>query len=370
MLVYVLKRLATIPFLLLGVASVAFLLAQMTKADPLAALVPERMLDNAEIVEAAKAQWGLDRPMPEHYVIYISNLLHGDMGISFSSRRPVATDIAERLPATLELVIVAMLVGTGMGLAIGLFSARFRGGAFDLGARGFALLGSSLPIFWSGLILLYIFTVRLGWTPGTGPAGCPGAAAAVRYRHVYARRAAGRRSRSGMALPAHLILPAFVLGWSVTGIIARLVRASLLEQLSQDYVRTARAKGAPERVVLLNHALRNALIPVLTILGFTFAYLITGAVLTEAIFSWPGIGSYAVSAARSLDYPAIIGVTIVGAVAFLLANLVTDVAYAWANPRIKVGAMTHARRTHRPPPSRPAAGADGADRHRSSWRSG
>ncbi|MCB1394854.1 MAG: ABC transporter permease, partial [Rhodobacteraceae bacterium] len=224
-----------------------------------------------------------------------------------------------------------------IGMGIGILSARFPGTFTDIGGRGFALLGSSLPLFWSGLILLYVFTVRLGWTPGTGrlnarikpPEGVTG-------MYTVDALLAGDIPLFLQCL-SHLILPAFVLGWAVTGIIARLVRSSLLEEMGQDYVRTARAKGAPERVVLLNHALRNALIPVLTVLGFTFAYLITGAVLTEAIFSWPGIGSYAVVAARSLDYPAIGGVTIVGAVAFLLANLVTDVAYAWANPRIEVG---------------------------------
>jgi len=233
-------------------------------------------------------------------------------------------------------VVAAMIVGTTLGMAIGLLSARFRHSIFDNAARGFALLGSSLPIFWSGLIMLYIFSVQLKWTPGTGrldarsqaPEGITG------FYTVDALLA----GNGGVFIEAlsHLALPALVLGWSVIGIVARLVRSSLLDALGQDYVRTARAKGASERVVLINHALRNALIPVLTVLGFTFAYLITGAVLTEAIFSWPGIGSYAVSAARSLDYPAIGGVTIVGATAFLLANLVTDIAYAWANPRIKV----------------------------------
>ncbi|MEM5543066.1 ABC transporter permease [Sulfitobacter sp. AS92] len=336
MLRYIIRRVLGVPFLLLGVASVAFILSQSTKGDPLSALVPERMMNNPEIVRAVEAQWGLDKPLPVRYVVYMKNLVQGDMGTSFNTRRPVARDIAERLPATLELVVAAMIVGTTLGMAIGLLSARFRHSNFDNAARGFALLGSSLPIFWSGLIMLYIFSVQLKWTPGTGrldarsqaPEGITG------FYTVDALLA----GNGGLFIEAlsHLALPALVLGWSVIGIVARLVRSSLLDALGQDYVRTARAKGASERVVLINHALRNALIPVLTVLGFTFAYLITGAVLTEAIFSWPGIGSYAVSAARSLDYPAIGGVTIVGATAFLLANLVTDIAYAWANPRIKV----------------------------------
>lgn len=336
MLAYIVRRLIAIPFLLLGVASVSFILSQMTKGDPLAALVPERQMSNPEIVAAVKAEWGLDEPLPVRYAIYIGNLLQGDLGTSFATRRPVATDIGERLPATLELVIAAMIVGTVLGLTLGLLSARFRGTIFDSVARIFALVGSSLPIFWSGLILLYLLSVRLPIVPGTGrlpPRATPPPDATGFY--TIDALIAGDFPLFLQAL-SHLALPAFVLGWAVTGIITRIVRSSLIEGLSQDYARTARAKGAPERVVLVNHALPNALIPLLTILGFTFAYLITGAVLTEAIFSWPGIGSYAVRAAASLDYPAIGGVTIVGAMAFLLANLLTDIAYAWANPRIKV----------------------------------
>lgn len=336
MLRYIIRRILGVPFLLLGVASVAFVLSQSTKGDPLSALVPERMMNNPEIVEAVKAQWGLDQPLPVRYAIYMKNLVRGDMGTSFNTRRPVARDIADRLPATLELVLAAMLIGTTLGVGIGLLSAHYRHTVFDNAARGFALLGSSLPIFWSGLIMLYIFSVQLKWTPGTGRLDARTTPPAeVTGFYTVDALLAGDWPLFVQAL-SHLALPAFVLGWSVIGIVARLVRSSLLEALGQDYVRTARAKGAPERVVLINHALRNALIPVLTVLGFTFAYLITGAVLTEAIFSWPGIGSYAVAAARSLDYPAIGGVTIVGATAFLLANLATDIAYAWANPRIEV----------------------------------
>jgi len=336
MLRYLLRRILVIPFLLLGVASVAFLLSQITKGDPLSALIPERMMSNEAVVEAIKTQWGLDRSLPERYVIYMTRLVQGDLGTSFTTRRPVLTDIAERLPATLELVIAAMIFGCSSGFGLGMIAARFKNTAADISARSFALLGSSLPIFWSGLILLYIFSVKLGWVPGTGRLDARSIAPeTVTGFFTIDAILAGNMPALLEAL-GHLVLPAFVLGWSVTGIITRLIRSSMLDALNQDYVRTARAKGAPEHIVLLRHAFRNALIPTLTIMGFTFAYLITGAVLTEAIFSWPGIGSYAVSAARSLDYPAIVGVTLVGAVAFLLANLLTDVAYAFANPRIKI----------------------------------
>jgi ABC-type dipeptide/oligopeptide/nickel transport system permease component len=283
---YIVRRLVSLPLLLLGIVSIAFLISHFTQGDPLSSIVSERQMDDEQAVAAAKARWGLDKSLPEQYLIYVGNLLTGDLGISFRTKQPVAQDLLERLPATLELVIAAMLLGSTTGIALGVLAARFRDRALDHGARLWALVGSSTPVFWSGLILLYIFSV--------------------------------------------------VLGWTVMGVVLRLVRASMLDVLSQDYITAARARGAGELRVLLNHALRNALVPTLTIIGFTFAYLITGAVLTEAIFSWTGIGSYAVEAARSLDYPAIMGVTIVGGAAFLLTNLATDIAYAFADPRIRL----------------------------------
>jgi len=337
MLRHVVRRLIAMPLLLLGVASVAFLLSHFTKGDPLASVVPERQMNNAAVVEAAKRRWGLDKPLPEQYLVYLGNLLAGDMGTSFRTKREVTTDIVERLPATFELVLAAMLVGTTSGILLGVVAAHFRNRALDHGARLYALIGSSIPVFWSGLILLFVFSVVLGWLPGPGRLD-PRTAAPPFVTGMYTIDAllAGDFRTFGDAL-YHLLLPAYVLGWAVMGIISRLVRASMLDVLGQEYVLTARAKGATEQRVLLNHALRNALIPTLTIVGFSFAYLITGAVLTETVFSWPGIGSYAVDSARSLDYPAIIGVTIVGATAFLTANLITDLAYAVANPRIRIG---------------------------------
>ena len=339
MLRHLLRRIVAMPLLLLGIASVVFLLSQITKGDPLSALIPERMMNNVEVVAAAKARWGLDRSLPERYLIYMGHLVQGDLGTSFTTRRPVSTDIADRLPATFELVIAAndfRLRAPGSGSAC--WPARYKNTAIDSLARLFALIGSSVPVFWSGLVLLFVFSVQLGWVSGPGRLDAR-TLPPPQFTGLYTVDAliAGNLPLFFEAL-THLILPAFILGWSVTGIVTRLIRSSLLEAMNMDYIRTARAKGAPESVVLLHHALRNALIPALTILGFTFAYLLTGAVLTEAIFSWPGIGSYAVSAARSLDYPAIVGVTLVGALAFLGANLVTDIAYAFANPRVKLQA--------------------------------
>lgn len=334
---YIARRLLAVPLLLLAVASIAFVLSHATKGDPLAGLVSERQMHNEAVVKAAKARWGLDKPLPAQYVIYIRNMLSGDLGISFRTKRPVATDISERLPATLELVTGALTFGVLVGVGLGVLAAKWHNRWPDYVARSLALLGSSTPVFWSGLIFLYVFSVVYDVTPGPGRMDAR-SEAPLHLTGLYVLDAllAGDFEKVREALH-HLILPTVVLGWAVMGIIARLVRASMLDVLNQDYVTTARAKGASELRVLVAHALRNALIPALTIIGFSFAYLITGAVLTETIFAWPGIGLYAVESARGFDYPGIIGVTVVGATAFLLANLVTDVAYAFANPRIKLG---------------------------------
>ena len=342
MLAYIARRLIAMPLLLLGVITVAFLLSHFTSADPLTSIIGERQMNNPAVVEAARARWGLDRSLPEQYFVYLKNLVTGDFGTSFRTRQPVAQDLLVRLPATLELVTAAMIVGTIFGVALGVIAARFQNRTPDNLARLFALFGSSVPVFWSGLVVLFIFSVQLGWLPGPGRIGSRMSAPEFvtgfyTIDTLFAGDWAGFRS----AL-AQLVLPASVLGWTVTGIVSRMVRASMLDVLNQEYILAARAKGAGQLRILFHHALRNAMLPTLTILGFSFAYLITGAILTETIFSWPGIGSYAVSAARGLDHPAIIGVTIVGGAAFLVTNLLTDIAYALVDPRVKIGARAAA----------------------------
>ncbi len=324
------------PLLLLGVISAVFVISRLTPADPLVSIVGERNLNNPEIVAAAKARWGLDQSIPQQYVKYMRNVFKGDFGTSFTTRRPVLSDLWERLPATLELTVFALIIGVVGGLALGVLAARKRNTMVDHLARFFALLGSSLPWFWSGLVFLYIFYARLHWLPGPGRFD-PRATPPARITGFYTVDSLlhGDLSAYWDSL-RHLILPGLVLGWAVVGIISRLVRASLLDEFSMDYVRVARAMGIRERNVVNQHALRNALLPTITIVGFSFAYLITGAVLVETVFSWPGLGSYAVEASRKLDFPAIIGVSALGALAFLLTNLVTDVAYAIADPRIRL----------------------------------
>ena len=337
MVTYIARRLLAVPLLLLGVATFAFCLAHFTQADPLASLVSDRQTNNPEVIEAVKRRWGLDQSLPEQYAFYIRNLVSGDLGVSFRTHRPVLTDIVERLPATIELVVAAMAFGALNGVLLGVVAARYRDRPFDYFARFFALFGSSIPVFWSGLFLLYLLSVKFPLVPGPGRID-PRAAPPEFVTGMYTIDTLLEGNPRGfLDALRHMVLPAFVLGWSVTGIVSRLVRASMLDVLGQDYILAARAKGAAEGRTLFRHALPNAMIPTLTILGFSFAYLITGAVLTESVFGWPGIGSYAVDSARTLDYPAIIGVSLVGAMAFLLCNLVTDVAYAFANPRIRLG---------------------------------
>jgi len=334
---YVLRRLLALPFLVLGIVTLAFVLTTTIKGDPLASIVSERQMGNAEVVAAAKVRWGLDRSVPERYIIYVKNLLTGEMGTSFITRRPVAQDILYRLPATLELVMAALLIGTCLGIGLGVLAAYFHNRFIDHLARFFALFGSSVPVFWLGLALLYVLSVQWELLPGPGR---------IDARALLPARVTGfllidclLAGNLPLFLNAlwHLVLPAFVLGWTVVGAISRLVRANMLEVMKQEFILTARAKGASELRVVLRHALRNTLVPTLTIIAYSFAYLLTGAVLTETIFSWPGMGSYAVDAARGLDLPAVMGVTIVGGVVFLLTNLVTDITYVLVNPRVRLG---------------------------------
>jgi peptide/nickel transport system permease protein len=337
MLRYIVRRVLAIPLLILGVATLAFVLGHSIKGDPLASLLSERQMGNADVVAAVKARWGLDKSLPEQYFFYIKNLLQGDFGTSFRTKRPVFEDITERLPATLELVVAAMIIGSFVGIMLGMLAAYYRKRWIDDISRLYALLGSSMPVFWTGLITLFIFSVKLRILPGPGRLDA-GTEAPQFVTGMFTLDAviAGNFAKF-MEAAYHLILPACILGWAVMGIISRIVRASMLDVLNQEYILTARAKGAREPRVVINHALRNVMIPTLTIIGFSFAYLITGAVLTETIFAWPGVGSYAVASARSLDYPAIIGVTIVGSAAFLITNLITDISYAIANPKIRLG---------------------------------
>ena len=332
---YVLRRLAVTPFLLLGIATVAFVIARLIPADPLASIVGERNLNNEAVVAAARERWGLEGGVVQQYGSYLRNLVTGDLGTSFRTKQSVASDLWERLPATAELALFALVIAAVGGIALGIASARRQDKLTDHAARFVALVGSSLPVFWLGLIVLYVLYVRLGWFPG--PGRLPPRVDAPSHTTGFYTIDALLDGEPGLAWRClrQLMLPAFVLGWSLMGTVSRLVRGAMLDELHADYVRTARAKGLKEGQVMRHHVLRNALTPVITIMGLSLGVLLTQAVLTETVFSWNGLGSYAVEATRRLDYPAINGVCITGGVVFLAASLVADVLYAAVDPKIR-----------------------------------
>jgi len=333
---FLLKRLAIMPLLLLGVVTIAFVISRLLPANPIASIVGQRNLGNEVIVAAAEKKWGLDQPLIVQYFNYIGNLFTGDLGTSFVTKSPVLSDLADRLPATLELTIMALVIGAVGGILLGVISAARKDKIPDHLSRLFALIGSSLPIFWTGLLFLFVFYAQLGIAAGPGRL----TARVIAPNHVTGFYTIDALLMGNVALFwdafVHLLLPAFIMGWGLMGTISRLVRASMLDELGADYVRTVRAKGVSEGQVLRGHVLRNSLTPVVTVLGFAFGTLLMGAVLVETIFSWNGIGSYAVDATRALDYPAINGVSLLGGAVFLIANLVTDVTYALVDPRVRL----------------------------------
>lgn len=332
---YILRRLAlTIP-LIIGVTLIAFIISHAVPADPVTANLGQKAMSDPEIVAAFRAEWGLDDPVPQQYFTYVTKLLQGDMGRSIKSRRAVAEDIRAFLPATIELASVAILFGVTIGILLGVLSSLFRNSWIDHVARFVSLLGVSLPVFWLALLALQIFYAQLGWAAGPGRLDV-GLEPPPHVTGLYTIDAilAGQWDVFLNALH-HLILPAIVLGSYTTGLITRVTRSAMLEVLGEDYVRTARAKGLASRKVVMRHAFRNALIPVVTVIGFSYGNLLAGAVLTESIFAWPGIGQYAYRASSSLDFPAIMGVSLVIALIFILVNLIVDVLYFWLDPRLR-----------------------------------
>jgi len=327
------RRAALTIFVIFGVTLITFFLTHVVPADPVAAYLGDRAPQ--ELIIKVRHELGLDRPLPVQYVIYIGGLLRGNLGISIADTRPVSDDLRQYLPATVELASAAMLIAILIGIPTGMISALYKDAWPDQIARVFALGGTSLPVFYTGLLLLGLFYSRLGILPGPGELSIytsppPHLTGMV----VVDALISGDWPALQDAL-LHLALPAFVLGYFTTALIMRMMRSSLLEVLRQDYVRTARAKGMREGRVVLRHALRNALLPTVTVVGLTFGDLLSGAVLTETIFSWPGIGRYATTSVTSVDTPAVLGVTLVAAIIYSLFNLVVDVVYAYLDPQIR-----------------------------------
>ena len=303
MTAFIIRRLLLSIPTLLGVLVVAFLLLYVAPGDPVQAMVGERA-DEATIARL-RQELRLDDPLPVQFGHYIAGIAKGDLGRSYITNRPIRNDIFERFPKTLELAGAAMLLATMCGVTLGVFSARNPGGLVDRLGLGIAYLGISFPVYWVGLLLILLFAVTLHWLPPSGFGG-------VRY----------------------LVLPAIALGMRSIAFLARMTRSAMLDALGADFVRTARAKGLSERLVVGRHALRNALIPIITVLGLDFGAYLTGSILTETIFSWPGLGRYVVNAIARRDLPAIQGSVLFLSAVFVLVNLITDVAYAKADPRV------------------------------------
>ncbi len=335
MLVYILKRLAWMVFVLFGVMTIVFFISHVIPADPVAAILGGQA--PPELIEKVRAKWNLDKPLYDQYIIYLWRLLHGDLGISISTGRPVSKDLIQFFPATLELATVATLLSVIFGVITGILSAVKSGRSADHLSRIFALSGISMPVFWLGLLMLLLFYYLLGWLPGPGqlPYYMP-RPPRVTGMITIDSLIAGRFDAFISAL-RHLVMPSLVLSFFGIAAISRITRSSMLDVLREEYINTARAKGLREMIVVLKHALKNAMLPVSTIIGITYGRLLEGSVITETIFAWPGLGRYATNAFLAIDFPAVIGSTILIALLYALTNLVVDISYAYLNPKIRYG---------------------------------
>lgn len=308
MAAYILKRLFFAVPTLLGIALVTFLLLNAVPGDPAEGLVGERA--DPQAIAAIRKELGQDRPLPARFIGYLNLLAHGELGRSYYTRREVSKDIIEKFPNTLKLALAAMLLATTMGMFLGVMSAVSRGGIMEKVFSGVALAGISLPVFWVGLVLMLVFAF---WLPLFPPSGM------------------------GDGAFIYLVLPAATLGLNSAAYIARITRMSIVEALGAQYVMTARAKGLSPFIVVGKHALRNALIPVITLIAIDFGSYLNGSVLTETIFGWDGLGRYALDGIMKRDYPVILGTVLVGSAFFVFFNMIADVAYAYIDPRIRYG---------------------------------
>jgi ABC-type dipeptide/oligopeptide/nickel transport system permease component len=300
---FLLQRLLFLIPTLLGVLIVTFLLLYVAPGDPVQAMVGERA--DPETLARLRAELHLDDPLPKQFAYYLGGVLRGNLGTSYITRRPILRDLLQRFPATLRLAGAAMLFAALTGISIGIFGAWRPGALLDRIAAFGAYLGISFPVYWVGLILILIFAVNLRWLPPSGSGGL-----------------------------AYLILPALTLGMRSVAFLSRMTRAAMQEVLQSDFVRTARAKGLLETRVVLSHGFRNALLPVLTVLGLDFGSYLTGSILTETIFSWPGVGRYVLTAIDKRDLPAVQGSILFLSLVFVLVNLITDLLYARVDPRV------------------------------------
>jgi ABC-type dipeptide/oligopeptide/nickel transport system permease component len=329
---YLLRRLALTVPILLGVSLLVFLMLHSAGGDPATLILGARA--DPESIAALRQELGLDRPLLVQYAAFLAGAVRGDFGRSYRSNTPVIAEIAARFPATIELAVAAMAIAVAAGVVFGTLAAVRRHSILDYVSSTVVLLGVSIPTFWLGLILIIIFGLLLRWLPISGRVDPRlGADPSLPFLTL-ASLLQGNWAVAKDAL-RHLILPALTLAAWPAAIVARMTRASLIESLGQDYVRTARGKGLPEQLIVVSHAARNALLPVLTVVGLEFGTLLGGAVVTETIFSWPGLGQLTVAAIGARDYQVVQGVVVLLGAVFVLLNLLVDVLYAVLDPRIR-----------------------------------
>jgi len=303
---YLARRLLAVIPTLFGVATIVFLLVHLLPGDPARTIAG--VLASEQEVARIRAHLGLDRPLAAQYGIYLVQLLHGDLGTSARTNASVVSEILSRMPYTITLAVLSTLIATLLGMLAGILAAIRHNTRLDFLISGVALFGISMPVYWLGLMLIIVFSIRLHWFPV-----------------------------AGAQEPLSYVMPSLTLAAFSLALVARMTRSAMLEVLRQDFVRTARAKGIGERAVLLGHALQNALLPVMTVVGLQFGALLGGAVLTETVFSWPGVGRLLVDSIFSRDYPVVQGIVLVFSAMFVLVNLVVDVCYAYVDPRIRLG---------------------------------
>jgi peptide/nickel transport system permease protein len=326
------RRLLALPVLLVGVSLVVFVVSHLVPGDP--ARVMAGPFATETDVERLRAVYGLDRPLGEQYLSYVGRVVQGDLGKSFRSQRPVAVELADRLPATIELTCAALLIGIPLGLWLGVSAARRQNGLADNVATLGSIVGISVPLFWIGLMLAALFGVALQWLPFSGRTApftdLPRVSGLLLVDAVLARDAA--TLADGVR---HLVLPAITLAVVPLALVSRVTRASFIEVLRQDYIRTARAYGFSESRIMRRHAAKNALLPLVTLLGVLVPSLLNGAVLTETVFSWPGVGTLLLNSIAGRDYLVIQGAALMFATFYVLANLLVDISYAWLDPRTR-----------------------------------
>ncbi len=332
MTTYVVRRILGLIPVLLGISLLIFGITRAVPGDPATILLGQRATEEAR--ERLRQDLGLDQPLPVQYVSFVSRALQGDLGRSIYSRIPVRESLLLRFPATLELALTAMLFSLLVGIPAGILAALRRGSLIDTGIMFVALAGVSFPVFWLAIIFIYIFAVNLGVLPPSGRLSQSLSFQPVTGLYVLDGLLRGRPEVSWNAL-RHLVLPALALSTIPTAIVVRMTRSAMLEVLSQDYIRTASAKGLARFRVVNKHALRNALLPVVTVVGLSFGSLLSGAILTETVFSWPGVGRWIYDAISARDYPIIQGGIIFVAFIFVIVNLLVDLSYALIDPRIQ-----------------------------------